>query len=107
MPKLGLTMQSGKVMNWLKREGDAVAPGEPLLEIESEKVSFTVEAPAGGVLRRILVDNDEEVPVSTLIGYIGSADEELPAGGGAAPRPAAAPTASAAPGAAAAPVARG
>src|SRR2546426_965823 len=61
MPKLGLTMQSGKVMNWLKREGETVTPGEPLLEIESEKVSFTVEAPAGGILRRILIGNSEDV----------------------------------------------
>src|SRR5438067_13843564 len=95
MPKLGLTMQSGKVMNWLKREGDAVALGEPLLEIESEKVSFTVEAPAEGILRRILVGNDEEVPVATLVGYIGSADEPLPEGAAPAPRAPAAPAASA------------
>src|SRR5438270_7249597 len=97
MPKLGLTMQSGKVMSWLKREGDAVALGEPLLEIESEKVSFTVEAPAAGILRRILVSNDEEVPVSTLVGYIGSADEPLPEGAAPAPRAAAGAAAAAAP----------
>jgi len=78
MPKLGLTMLAGTVTQWLKREGDAVAKGEPLLEIESEKVSFTVEAPADGLLRRILVPDGEEVPVATTVGYIGAADEALP-----------------------------
>src|SRR5688572_18255333 len=92
MPKLGLTMLAGTVTQWLKREGDAVAKGEPLLEIESEKVSFTVEAPADGLLRRIAVPDGEEVPVATVVGYVGTADEALPeaaAPSGAAPAAAA------------------
>src|SRR4051812_43884231 len=81
MPKLGLTMQSGTVTQWLKLNGDEVTLGEPLLEIESEKVSFTIEAPADGFLR-IAAANGEEAPVATPVGYIGAADEAMPSASG-------------------------
>ncbi len=99
MPKLGLTMQSGTVTKWHKREGDPVKQGEPLLDIESEKITTTVEAPADGVLRLITVREGEECPPATPVGYVGPLDEPLPE---AASRPAVA-AATAAPSAAAAP----
>ncbi len=80
LPKLGLTMAEGKVLAWRKREGDAVAPGEILFEVETDKAAMEVEAPAAGFLRRILVAEGESVPVATVIALITTtADEPLPA----------------------------
>ena len=53
MPKLGLTMTEGTVSKWLKAEGDAVREGEPLFEVETDKLTNTIEAAAGGVLLKI------------------------------------------------------
>ena len=50
MPKWGLTMKEGKVVRWLKGEGDPVEAGEPLFEVETDKITNEVEAPASGVL---------------------------------------------------------
>lgn len=71
MPMLGLTMTEGTIQRWLKREGDAVAKGEPLLEVETDKVVMEIEAPAAGVLLKILRGGDETVPVGAEIGLIG------------------------------------
>ena len=54
MPKWGLTMKAGKVTEWLCREGAAVRAGEPLLTVETDKATNDVEAPADGVLRKIV-----------------------------------------------------
>lgn len=54
MPKLGLTMKEGTVVKWLKNEGDTVKKEEPLVEIETEKISHTIQAPTSGVLLKIL-----------------------------------------------------
>jgi len=88
MPKLGLTMEKGTIGAWLVAEGEAVAKGKPLLEVVTDKVTMEVEAQASGVLRKILVPAGEEVPVSTLVGIIGTADEEIGglAGGGTRPQ---------------------
>ena len=53
MPALGMAQETGKVLRWLKAEGDAVAEGEPLLEIETDKVTVDVESPATGTLAGI------------------------------------------------------
>ena len=53
MPKWGLSMQEGKVNLWLKEVGDSIAPGEEIVEVESEKISGAVEAAVTGVLRRL------------------------------------------------------
>ena len=93
MPKLGDTMEEGKIVNWLKREGESVAKGDALAEIETEKVTIPVEAFSAGVLRKILVPAGESVPVGAPIAYTGAADEPLPDGaGGAQPSAAKAPS---------------
>ena len=78
MPKLGITMESGTVVKWYKKEGDKVEKGEPLVEIIGEKVTYDLEAPASGVLRKIIGREETEVPVSQIIGFIGKPDEPLP-----------------------------
>ena len=77
MPKLGLTMETGTIGAWLVSEGEAVTRGEPLLEVVTDKVTMEVEAQASGVLRRILIPAGEEVEVTTPIGIIAEADEEI------------------------------
>lgn len=78
MPKLGITMESGTVVKWYKKEGDKVEKGEPLVEIIGEKVTYDLEAPASGVLRKIIGREETEVPVSQIIGFIGKLDEPIP-----------------------------
>jgi pyruvate dehydrogenase E2 component (dihydrolipoamide acetyltransferase) len=72
-------MESGTIVKWLKAEGDAVEKGEPLYELDTEKVTQEVEAEASGVLLEIAVP-DGEVPVGTTIAYIGEAGEQVAAG---------------------------
>ena len=79
MPKMGDTMEEGKILRWIKHEGDAVQKGEALAEIETEKVNIEAEAFASGVLRKILAQEGETVPVGAPIALIGAADEPLPA----------------------------
>jgi len=82
MPKLGTTMTEGTIIRWLKKEGEEVKQGEPLLEIETDKVNLEEEAPASGILRKILVPEGAVVEVGKEIAVIGSADEPLPEIGG-------------------------
>ena len=77
MPKLGLTMESGAISAWLVEEGEEVQKGQALLEIATDKVTMEVEAQADGILRKILVPVGQEVPVSTTIGVIAAADEDI------------------------------
>jgi len=105
MPKLGLTMESGKIVEWKAVEGGEVKQGEILLVVETEKITYEVEAPATGLLH-IIVAAEEEVPVAELIAAIAADKAELDglAAGGApavAAPAAAAPAAPAAGGAAA------
>ena len=78
MPRLSLTMKAGTVIQWFKKESETVQKGEPLVEVLSEKVTYDVEAPASGVLRKILAGEGSDVPVDQTIGLIGSADEPIP-----------------------------
>ncbi len=80
LAKINLTMQTGTIVRWLKKEGDPVERDEPLLEVETDKAVNTVESVYGGYLRKILVAEGQEVPVDTLIAYIGDLEDELPAG---------------------------
>jgi len=78
MPRLSLTMKEGTVVQWFKKEGDPVEKGEPVVEVLSEKVTYDVESPAPGVLRKILVQEGADVPVAQTLAIITALDEELP-----------------------------
>jgi pyruvate dehydrogenase E2 component (dihydrolipoamide acetyltransferase) len=76
LPRLGQGMESGTVVRWLKQEGDKVEKGEPLYELDTEKVTQEVEADASGVLLKIAVQ-EGEVPVGQTIAVIGEEGEEV------------------------------
>jgi len=78
MPKLGQTMEKGKIVRWLKKEGEKVERGEPILEIETDKAVLEVEARGSGILKKVLAQEGEVVPVTKVIGYIAKEDEEIP-----------------------------
>ncbi len=78
MPKAGMAMETGKVIKWLKNVGDRVETGEPLLEIETDKVNMEVEAMNDGVLLAVLAHEGDVVPVVQTIGFIGEAGEAIP-----------------------------
>jgi pyruvate dehydrogenase E2 component (dihydrolipoamide acetyltransferase) len=78
MPKYGWTMTEGKVLKWLKKEGELVKKGEPLFEMESEKTVTQVEAETSGILRKILVQEGTVVPVGETIAILTEPGEELP-----------------------------
>ncbi|MBE3095005.1 MAG: 2-oxo acid dehydrogenase subunit E2 [Actinobacteria bacterium] len=78
MPKLGLTMETGVIEKWHKKEGDKVEAGEVLFEVMTDKVSLEVEAYNSGIVRKIIRAEGEEVPVTEVIAYIGSAGEAIP-----------------------------
>jgi pyruvate dehydrogenase E2 component (dihydrolipoamide acetyltransferase) len=80
MPRMGLTMEEGTLVGWRKAEGQKVAAGEPLFEIETDKSTVEVEAPESGVLGRILVPVGATVPVGTVIAVLVKEGEALPAG---------------------------
>ena len=111
LPALSPTMTEGKIAKWLKKEGDTVASGDVLLEIETDKATMEVEAVDEGILGKILVpDGTDGVAVNTPIAVIVDEGEDVPEGGNApaavkAPEPKAEAPESAAPATAAAPVA--
>lgn len=70
MPRMGAEMKKGVVCAWLKQEGDRVCKGEPLFEMEAEKVVSQVEAEADGVLSRLVVEEGEEVAPETTIAIL-------------------------------------
>lgn len=78
MPKLGLTMDEGTILDWFKDEGDAVRIGEALLSVETDKVSIDVETPASGILLKIVVLAGKTVPLGEVIAYIGDKGEAAP-----------------------------
>jgi pyruvate dehydrogenase E2 component (dihydrolipoamide acetyltransferase) len=79
MPKGSDTMTEGKVLKWLKNEGDAISTGDTVVEIETDKVNMEVEAMGSGVLRKILVGVDKVVPVGELLAVIAKTDEDISA----------------------------
>ena len=85
-PKLGQTMEEGAIVKWVKQEGDAVAKGDILFEIETDKANLEVESFFEGTLIKIIVREGVTVPVNTVVGYIGAKGEKVPD----APPPAAA-----------------
>ncbi len=84
MPALEMAQETGKVVRWLKRSGDTVRKGEPIVEIETDKVTVEIEAPASGVLRDVTANEGDVVPVGRTIALITAAGE---AGSAAAAMP--------------------
>lgn len=78
MPRLSLTMKTGSVIQWHKKEGEKVEKGEPVVEVLSEKVTYDVEAPASGILRKISAEEGADLPVGTVLAFIAAPNEELP-----------------------------
>jgi pyruvate dehydrogenase E2 component (dihydrolipoamide acetyltransferase) len=70
MPALGMAQETGKVLRWLKADGAVVSKGEPLLEVETDKVTVEIEAPADGTLAGLWAAEGAEVPVGTVIGLV-------------------------------------
>jgi pyruvate dehydrogenase E2 component (dihydrolipoamide acetyltransferase) len=90
LPKLGLTQEEGTIVRWLKREGGRVTKGEPLFEVMTDKATLEVEAPASGVLLRILVPEGGAAPVAAAIALIGEPGEAWPVPAHGGPQSAAA-----------------
>lgn len=77
MPKLGFNMETGVVAKWSKKEGDSIEEQEVVLEIETDKTVMEVEAQTSGILKKILVPEGEEVPVTLPIAIIGDKEEDI------------------------------
>lgn len=78
MPKLGLTMKEGTVAAWHVALGSVVCPGQPVFDVETEKVTNECEAPVAGVLRRQVAAQGAVLPVGGLVGVIAGADASEP-----------------------------
>jgi pyruvate dehydrogenase E2 component (dihydrolipoamide acetyltransferase) len=70
MPRLDESMNTGKLIEWLRKEGDHVKEGEPIALVEGEKTTFEIEAPASGILHKTLRSAGSEVPVDEPIALI-------------------------------------
>lgn len=100
MPKFEMSQETGQIISWYKKEGDAVKKGEAIFSVETDKVTMDVESPGDGILAGVTAKEGESVPVTTVIAYLLGAGESLPAGGApaaAAPQPAPAAAAAEAP----------
>ena len=86
MPRLSDSMETGKILHWLKKEGDQVQKGEPLVEIESDKANIEVEAYATGKLSKIVVPEGESAPIGAVIAEIGDGETAAPADKAPAPQ---------------------
>jgi len=81
MPALGMAQETGKVLRWLKAEGDEVAKGEPLMEVETDKVTVEIEAPTDGLLAGLRAAEGADVPVGQPVAVILAPGEALPENG--------------------------
>jgi pyruvate dehydrogenase E2 component (dihydrolipoamide acetyltransferase) len=79
MSKLSPTMEEGRVLKWVKQEGDPVESGDVVVEVETDKATMEVEAMGSGVLRKILVTENATVPTGTLLGIVAGQDEDISA----------------------------
>src|SRR3954454_79791 len=96
MPALGMAQETGKLLRWIKNEGDTVTKGEALMEIETDKVTVEIESPADGTLAGVSAVEGENIPVGRAIAFVVAAGEELPAAA-AATTPARSPAITAVP----------
>lgn len=83
MPKAGMDMKEGVLVRWLKNIGDSVEMNEPIMEIETDKITMEAEAPASGILLATYSQEGDVIPVLGIMGYIGTKDEVPPAAPGA------------------------
>ena len=80
VPKTGgMNTTKVTVVRWIKNEGDAFKQGDPIVELETEKVSYELDAPEAGVLLKIMVREAAELDVGGTLGYIGKAGDKVPA----------------------------
>ena len=77
MPQAGQDLETGFVRTWMKAEGEPVTKGETIVVVETEKVTLDIEAPASGVLLRILVPDDTETAILSTIAIIGQPGEDI------------------------------
>src|SRR5438105_15298114 len=89
MPKLSEAMETGKLIKWIKKEGDRVNGGDILAEVETDKADVEMEAFGAGVLRKVLVKEGDVVPVGSLIAVIAepAADTSAVLANAGSPRP--------------------
>ncbi len=78
LPKFDMMMEHGVIVRWLVSEGQQVNEGDPLVEVETDKVNMEVEAPAAGILSGVRAEAGETVPVATVIAYIVQPGESPP-----------------------------
>jgi pyruvate dehydrogenase E2 component (dihydrolipoamide acetyltransferase) len=90
VPQLGLTMETGTILQWVKAEGETVEKGQPVVVIQTDKVEYEVEAPVAGTVLKIAAREGEELPVGSLMCVIGAPGEDV-SGLLGATRPAAGP----------------
>src|SRR3712207_314875 len=78
MPKMGDAMEEGTLLKWLKSEGDDVSEGDPIAEIETDKVTLELEAEDSGTLAQLIADEGQDIPVGEAIAFIQGEGEEVP-----------------------------
>ena len=78
MPKMGDAMEEGTLVKWLKSEGDEVSEGDPIAEIETDKVTLELEAEDSGTLAQLIADEGQDIPVGEAIAFIAGEGEEVP-----------------------------
>lgn len=78
VPTLGMDMEEATIVRWLVEEGAEVKKGDPVLEIDTDKTSFEVEAPADGAIRALRGDEGETLPVGATLAYVTAPGEEIP-----------------------------
>ena len=83
MPKMGDAMEEGTLLKWLKSEGEEVSEGDPIAEIETDKVTMELEAEDAGTLAQLIASEGQDVPVGEAIAFIAGEGEEVPERGGA------------------------
>jgi pyruvate/2-oxoglutarate dehydrogenase complex dihydrolipoamide acyltransferase (E2) component len=85
MPKLGLTMESGTIVRWLKAPGERIAPGDPLLEVSTDKINYEVESPVGGTFAQRIGNDGDEFACGALIGLVALDNENVAVAASASP----------------------
>lgn len=77
MPVLGMSQDSGKLVHWLKKAGERIEKGEPLMEVETDKATVEIESPASGILTNVTAKEGDEVPVTQVIAVIQDGEDEV------------------------------